>query len=94
MSEAISVLRKCIIEEYLSNWFTYEELAEYLCIDVDTVKYTLEEYVKLDKSLANKIRKHREYIEDYAEAELLGRREYITGENKNYERRRKSRTCS
>ncbi|MBQ8534660.1 MAG: sporulation transcriptional regulator SpoIIID [Bacilli bacterium] len=26
MPEAISVLRKCIIEEYLSNWFTYEEL--------------------------------------------------------------------
>lgn len=85
MPEAISVLRKCIIEEYLSNWFTYEELAEYLCIDVDTVKYTLEEYVKLDKGLANKIRKHREYIEDYTEAELLGRREYISDDNKNYE---------
>ena len=85
MSEAISVLRKCIIEEYLSNWFTYEELAEYLCIDVDTVKYTLEEYAKLDKGLANKIRKHREYIEEYTESELLGRREYISDENKNYE---------
>ena len=34
MPEDISVVRKCIIEEYLSNWFTYEELAEYLCIDV------------------------------------------------------------
>ena len=70
MPEAISVLRKCIIEEYLSNWFTYEELAEYLCIDVDTVRYTLEEYVKLDKALLNKINRHREHIEDYINAEF------------------------
>lgn len=85
MSEAISVLRKCIIEEYLSNWFTYEELAEYLCIDVDTVKYTLEEYAKLDKALLNKINRHREHIEDYINAELLDRKEYISDENKSYE---------
>ena len=85
MSETISVLRKCIIEEYLSNWFTYEELAEYLCIDVDTVRYTLEEYVKLDKALLNKINRHRDHIEDYINAELLDRKDYISDENKNYE---------
>ena len=85
MSEAISVLRKCIIEEYLSNWFTYEELAEYLCIDVDNVRYTLEEYVKLDKALLNKINRHREHIEDYINAELLDRKDYISDENKSYE---------
>ena len=85
MSETISVLRKCIIEEYLSNWFTYEELAEYLCIDVDTVRYTLEEYVKLDKALLNKINRHREHIEDYINAELLDRKDYISDENKSYE---------
>lgn len=85
MSDSISVLRKCIIEEYLSNWFTYDELAEYLCIDRDTVKDTLEEYVKLDKGLYNKIKRHREHIEDYINAELVGRREFISEENKNYE---------
>lgn len=85
MSETISVLRKCIIEEYLSNWFTYEELAEYLCIDVDTVRYTLEEYVKLDKALLNKINRHREHIEDYINAELLDRKDYISDENKSCE---------
>lgn len=85
MSEAISVLRKCIIEEYLSNWFTYEELAKYLCIDVDTVRYTLEEYAKLDKALLNKINRHREHIEDYINAELLDRKDYISDENKSYE---------
>lgn len=85
MSDSISVLRKCIIEEYLSNWFTYDELAEYLCIDRDTVKDTLEEYVKLDKGLYNKIKRHREHIEDYVNAELVCRREFISEENKNYE---------
>ena len=62
MPEDISVVRKCIIEEYLSNWFTYEELAEYLCIDEDTVKQTLEEYVTFDKALQNKIYRHKEHI--------------------------------
>ena len=85
MPDDLSVVRKCIIEEYLSNWFTYEELAEYLCLDYALIKETLDVYVEYDKALASKVRKHREYIEDYAEAELLGRREYITGENKNYE---------
>ena len=81
MPDAISVLRKCIIEEYLSNWFTYQELAEYLCIDVDTVKQTLEEYITFDKALQNKIYRHKEHIEEYINAELLGKREFITDEN-------------
>ena len=31
------ITEKCIIEEYLNNWFTYEELSQYLCIDVNEV---------------------------------------------------------
>lgn len=31
-----------IIEEYLNNWFTYDELAQYLCITVDRVKSVLD----------------------------------------------------
>lgn len=84
MPDDISVVRKCIIEEYLSNWFTYEELAEYLCIDVAIVKHTLEEYARLDKALFNKINRHRDHIEDYINAELLGRKDIVTDENKAY----------
>ena len=40
MSEDINVLRKIIIEEYLSNWFTYEELSSYLCLDIDIFNYS------------------------------------------------------
>lgn len=39
-----------IIEEFLNNWFTYEELAQYLCITVDKVKSVLE-----DKELVTKL---------------------------------------
>ena len=31
------ITKECIIEEYLNNWFTYDELAEYLCIDKNKV---------------------------------------------------------
>ena len=33
---------KYIIEEYLNNWFTYEELAQYLCVSLDRVISVLE----------------------------------------------------
>ena len=36
------VTNHCIIEEYLNNWFTYEELAQYLCITEDRIKNLLE----------------------------------------------------
>lgn len=53
----------CIIEEYLNNWFTYEELAQYLCISVDRIKSVLENK-KLVSNLYDvkkfyKISKHR-----------------------------------
>ena len=85
MPDDISVVRKCIIEEYLSNWFTYEELAEYLCLDINLVRHTLDVYVEVDKNLRNKINRHKDHIEDYANAVLLDRREVISEENKNYE---------
>ena len=73
MPEDISVVRKCIIEEYLSNWFTYEELAEYLCIDVSLVKHTLDQFVEYDKNLSSKVQRHRGYIQDYLAIEMLGK---------------------
>lgn len=63
------VTNNWIIEEYLNNWFTYEELAQYLCITVDRVKSVLE-----DEKLVNhlygykkfaKINQHRKNIQLY-----------------------------
>ena len=44
-----------------------------------------EAYVEVDKNLRNKINRHKDHIEDYANAVLLDRREVISEENKNYE---------
>ena len=84
MPEDISVVRKCIIEEYLSNWFTYEELAEYLCIDVSLVKHTLDQFVEYDKNLSSKVQRHRGYIQDYLAIEVLGKQEYVSEDNQGY----------
>ena len=84
MSNDLSVVRKVIIEEYLSNWFSYEELATYLCLDLKLIKDTLDEYVTVDKNLAKKIDKHRNYIEEYKDAEMYDTKEYITEENQGY----------
>ena len=81
MPDDLSVVRKCIIEEYLSNWFTYEELAEYLCLDYALIKETLDVYVEYDKALASKVHRHKSHIVDYINAELVGRREFVTDEN-------------
>ena len=84
MPEDISVVRKCIIEEYLSNWFTYEELAEYLCIDVSLVKHTLDQFVEYDKNLSSKVQRHRGYIQDFLAIEVLGKKEYVSEDNQGY----------
>ena len=84
MSEDINVLRKIIIEEYLSNWFTYEELSSYLCLDIDLIRDTLDTYTTIDKNLARKIDKHKAYIEDYANLEKLGKQEFISEDNYGY----------
>lgn len=53
----------CIIEEYLNNWFTYEELAQYLCISVDRIKSVVENKDLISKlydvNKFYKISKHR-----------------------------------
>ena len=84
MPNDINVLRKVIIEEYLSNWFTYEELASYLCLDVELIRHTLEEFTNYDKNLARKIDKHREHIQNYINLETLGKNEFISEENQEY----------
>lgn len=61
------ITKECIIEEYLSNWFTYEELAQYLCINVAEVQDVLDNYCSLDDKLNSKVRRHRENIEKYYE---------------------------
>ena len=57
------ITNECIIEEYLNNWFTYEELAQYLCIDVDKVMHTLNNIE--DEKLLKKIVHHKELIDMY-----------------------------
>ena len=55
---------ECVIDEYLNNWFTYEELAGYLCIDVGQVK-TILQSKDLDEKKQEKIQRHEEHITSY-----------------------------
>ncbi len=50
------ITEKMIVEEYLNNWFTYQELAQYLCISLDEVENTILN-IK-DKKTLDKIKKH------------------------------------
>lgn len=59
------ITKNCIIEEYLNNWFTYDELAEYLCIDKGEVQEILDHYCTLDDKLNEKVTNHRKNIEKY-----------------------------
>ena len=58
-----NITDECIIEEFLNNWFTYDELAQYLCIDVIRVKRVLDSVN--DIKLNEKIDKHKKQIFDY-----------------------------
>lgn len=58
-----NITDECIIEEFLNNWFTYDELAQYLCIDVIRVKRVLDSVN--DIKLNEKIEKHKKQIFDY-----------------------------
>ena len=84
MSNDLTVVRKVIIEEYLSNWFSYEELASYLCLDIKLIRDTLDVYTTADKKLAAKIDKHRAHVEKYINLETLGKEEFISEENYGY----------
>ena len=77
------ITKSCIIEEYLNNFFTYEELAQYLCIDIDVVKYVLDVYCKLDGTLNKKVSNHRNNIKKYYET-LNDDIPYITGDDIKY----------
>lgn len=59
------ITKECIIEEYLNNWFTYDELAEYLCIDKNKVVEVLDNYCTLDNKLNSKVSEHRDNIKKY-----------------------------
>lgn len=59
------ITKQCIIEEYLNNWFTYEELAQYLCIDLTEVENVLDCYCNNDSVLNKKVSKHRWCIDKY-----------------------------
>ena len=55
---------ECIVNEFLNNWFTYNELAEYLCIDESRVISVLSNK-EIDSDIRNKILKHDEHIKTY-----------------------------
>ena len=59
------ITKECIIEEYLNNWFTYDELAEYLCIDKNKVVEVLDNYCTLDNKLNSKVSENRDNIKKY-----------------------------
>ena len=57
------ITTEMIVNEFLSNWFTYDELAQYLCIDVDTVEKELLSVE--DVKTLSKIQRHTSFIEKY-----------------------------
>ena len=70
---------KCIVDEYLNNWFTREELAEYLCIDVSRVNEVLDNVS--DKRVKDKIGVHTRYISRYYEEMENPHEPFVTDEN-------------
>lgn len=76
------ITKECIIEEYLSNWFTYEELAQYLCISVIRIKEVLDEYCKLDEKLNSKVNNHLSNITKYYQQ--LNQEPDISEDNQRY----------
>ena len=58
-----SITDECVIEEYLNNWFNFEELSQYLCISTEKVANAINNIQ--DKRLAYKIRNHYEFMQMY-----------------------------
>lgn len=77
------ITKECIIEEYLNNWFTYDELAEYLCISRDEVVKVLDDYCSLNERLNSKVSEHREHIKKYYDT-IDDNLPIITDDNKFY----------
>lgn len=61
MSEYIT--NELIIDEYLNNWFNEEELAKYLCINIEDVNKAL--ISSKDKKILEKIITHRKLLNLY-----------------------------
>ena len=57
------ITNDCIIEEYLNNWFTYEELAQYLCLSVSRIYNVLDNIE--DEKLSAKVKRHKSLIKMY-----------------------------
>lgn len=70
---------KCIVDEYLNNWFTREELAEYLCIDVSKVNEVLDNVN--DQRVKNKIGVHARHISRYYEEMKNPHEPFVTDGN-------------
>jgi len=66
---SFEITDEIIIEEYLNNWFTYEELGQYLCIEPSEVKRVLENKDlithKYTDTKYDKIQNHTEHINKY-----------------------------
>lgn len=73
---------ECIIEEYLNNWFTYQELAEYLCIPLSGVEEVLGNALESDQKLAEKIQRHTRYIQRYYEE--IDKKHFISDDDQIY----------
>lgn len=70
---------KCIVDEYLNNWFTREELAEYLCIDVSKVNEVLDNVN--NQRVKNKIGVHARHISRYYEEMKNPHEPFVTDGN-------------
>ena len=67
------ITNECIVEEFLNNWFTYDELAQYLCIDIERVRNVLEGVD--NKKLSEKIEHHKNLITEYYNTVKLNSRD-------------------
>lgn len=66
----LKINERIIVEEYLNNWFTYDELAQYLCISVEIIDNILnnEELIcniYKSKNKKKKIDLHKYFIDLY-----------------------------
>lgn len=82
MENSEYITKQCIIEEYLNNWFTYEELAQYLCIDLAYVEDILDNYCKNDSTLNEKVAEHKFHIDRYYYVLENGEEDYVTDSDK------------
>ena len=76
------ITSQCIVDEYLSNWFTYQELADYLCIPLGDVQRVLSIASEVNPKIGSKIQRHHNHIEMYYDQ--LNKQVFINEENQIY----------